>query len=227
MMDMVDLRASAVRIGTKRRIATAGLVIAIGTMLLATEVPSAVLSAGGGTTALAELLARSPGARVGGVALKAKERRAALAAAPSTPSGPAGASPSAALSPVAGGGTAPEGPIPGFAPGGVPSDVFPPAVPQLAVAGPGGDIPTGFGFPTTPIPGAGGGTFFVPGGGGGGGGGTGITPEPGPGTPTPVPTGPVPGPVAPVPEPGTWLMLIAGFGMIGGAMRRRRRFAVA
>lgn len=31
---------------------------------------------------------------------------------------------------------------------------------------------------------------------------------------------------APVPEPGTWLMLITGFGLIGGAMRSHRRAAV-
>jgi hypothetical protein len=31
----------------------------------------------------------------------------------------------------------------------------------------------------------------------------------------------------PIPEPGTWAMLIAGFGMIGGAMRRRRETAAA
>jgi hypothetical protein len=34
-------------------------------------------------------------------------------------------------------------------------------------------------------------------------------------------------PSAFVPEPGTWAMLIAGFGMIGGAMRRRRETAAA
>ncbi len=32
---------------------------------------------------------------------------------------------------------------------------------------------------------------------------------------------------APVPEPATWAMLIAGFGMLGFAMRRRRRVTVA
>lgn len=34
--------------------------------------------------------------------------------------------------------------------------------------------------------------------------------------------------VAPVPEPATWLMLIAGFGVVGGALRRgNRRVAIA
>ena len=32
--------------------------------------------------------------------------------------------------------------------------------------------------------------------------------------------------IAAVPEPGTWTMLIAGFGLVGGAMRQRRRLAV-
>ena len=30
------------------------------------------------------------------------------------------------------------------------------------------------------------------------------------------------GPVAPIPEPAMWAMMIGGFGMVGGAMRRRR-----
>jgi hypothetical protein len=25
-----------------------------------------------------------------------------------------------------------------------------------------------------------------------------------------------------VPEPGTWLMMVAGFGLVGGSLRRRR-----
>jgi hypothetical protein len=47
-------------------------------------------------------------------------------------------------------------------------------------------------------------TVPLPGGGGGGGGGGGV-----------------------VPEPGTWAMLIAGFGLVGAAARRRRRQSVA
>lgn len=34
------------------------------------------------------------------------------------------------------------------------------------------------------------------------------------------------GRTAPVPEPAAWAMMIAGFGLIGGAMRRRRRMSV-
>lgn len=46
-------------------------------------------------------------------------------------------------------------------------------------------------------------------------------------TPEPTPTDPIeppppPPPVTPVPEPGTWLMMIAGVGLIGGALRRKR-----
>ena len=42
-------------------------------------------------------------------------------------------------------------------------------------------------------------------------------------TPTPTPTPePTPTPTPPVPEPAAWLMLIFGFGTIGGALRRAR-----
>lgn len=37
------------------------------------------------------------------------------------------------------------------------------------------------------------------------------------------PGGEIRGFLAPVPEPGTWALLIAGFGVLGGAMRSRRR----
>jgi hypothetical protein len=30
-----------------------------------------------------------------------------------------------------------------------------------------------------------------------------------------------------VPEPATWAMFIGGFGLVGGAMRRRRKLAIA
>ena len=54
--------------------------------------------------------------------------------------------------------------------------------------------------------------LFVPGGGGGGGGITTLV--------TPPPSA-VPG----VPEPATWAMMIIGFGLLGGLLRRRRRTA--
>lgn len=37
--------------------------------------------------------------------------------------------------------------------------------------------------------------------------------------------GPTPAPVAPVPEPTAWLMMIAGLGLAGVALRRRRAIA--
>lgn len=47
---------------------------------------------------------------------------------------------------------------------------------------------------------------------------------------TAFPGGEIRGFLAPVPEPATWAMMIAGFGMVGGAIRRKRRavrFAMA
>ena len=86
----------------------------------------------------------------------------------------------------------------------------------------GGGAPPFFGGygPGFPIGGGGGG--FLPVSGGfppvGGGGGGGFLPTPPTGV-TPV----VPGPVAAVPEPSTWITMILGFGLIGTALRRRRR----
>ena len=57
--------------------------------------------------------------------------------------------------------------------------------------------------------------LLVPGGGGGGGITTLVTP--------PTPPTSVPG----VPEPATWAMMIIGFGLLGGLLRRRRRTASA
>lgn len=58
------------------------------------------------------------------------------------------------------------------------------------------------------------------GGGGGGGGGTETTPT------TPVVTPTNPPVVASVPEPETWFTMLFGFGVIGGALRVRRRQAI-
>lgn len=225
---MADRPHSAVRFGGRRKLGMAGLAASIALLLLATELPFSVSLAGGGTSALAELLARSPGARVGGVALKAKTPAKLAAASPA--GAPPGVGRNSVLSPLTAGGPAPEGAIPNFvAPGAMPSDLFAPAVPGPIAAG--GRPP--FGFSTGP--GGGGSLFVAPGGGGGGGGGggTGILPPPGGAlptptpTPTPSPTGTTPSVGAPVPEPATWLMLIVGFGAVGSGMRRRCRIALA
>lgn len=69
------------------------------------------------------------------------------------------------------------------------------------------------GFSNTP---GGPGVFIIGNGGngGGGGGGTPIDPD--------TPLNPTDPQVPPVPEPGTWMMMILGVGMIGTALRRRR-----
>lgn len=225
---MAALRIIASRIGTKRTVVTGAVVASVAALLLATEVPSALLPAGGGSAALAELLARSPGMRVGGVALKAKQPRASLAsvATDDAPAAPGRSSPTASVL----GAAAPEGPVPEsgtLGPGGFPTDFIGPSVPSPIAGAP------DFGSSGGP------GVIGVPIFGGGGGGGGSVTPTPTetpPVTPTPNPTDgtpvPQPTPTTPdvvpgVPEPSTWLMLIGGFGIIGGAMRRRRREAFA
>jgi hypothetical protein len=73
-------------------------------------------------------------------------------------------------------------------------------------------------------PAPGGAVFFSPGGGGGGpgGGGGGVVTPPGqPRPPAPPPTTET----SAVPEPGTWAMMILGFGFTGLALRRRRTAA--
>lgn len=98
-----------------------------------------------------------------------------------------------------------------------------------AIGGAGGDSYAGFNFP-----------FFVPNGRGGGGGGgsfnaqrgtAGIGGDANGGAgyafitfdyTAPPPPPPPPPPVGGVPEPGTWALLIAGFGAIGTASRRQR-----
>ena len=174
----------------------------------------------GASSALAELAARSPGVRIGGVSLKAKTRRAA---APVT-SGPE-VGPESAVASVLGTSAGPEGAVPGIGPiglGDFPPDFVVPELPTTVVAPPGADFPP-FDFGTPIIPGIGGGPIFAGGGGGGGGTGGGGTGGGGGGTIIPPPPPPVPG----VPEPSVWLMLIAGFGTIGAAMRRERRVRIA
>ncbi len=239
---MVALRAAAGRSKGKTALVGAMLTVVAGSLVLWTGFPSAFASDGGGSATLAELAARSPGARIGGIALKAKPKRntpfamvrSAAAPGEAVPAGLGAPIPDSSLASALGAGPSIFGPLPS----GV-------AAPGLAVAPapiPGG----GFGF--VPVPG-GGGVIIGPGGGGtpGGGtpgGGSAITPTPSPtGSPNPQPTDtPIPTPtptvtppaivptptatvppVAAVPEPATWLMLIAGFGFVGGALRARRR----
>lgn len=143
---------------------------------------------------------RSPGQRGAGALVQSKPH---MAAAPSE----------RVLSPVL---ERPGTPIPAnlddlpnkvmdvVAPGAVPV----PGTPGANIAAP--PLP----LPLPGVPGSSGGVI-PPGGGGGGGGGSsggGITP---PGPPPP----PV---VTPVPEPATWVMMIAGVGLIGLQLRRRR-----
>lgn len=201
-----------------------GLLVAVAAaaLFLTTAFPGRLSSAVGGSVALAELAARSPGMRVGGVALKAKEPRLA----PTATGAPVGgtSAPGNPLASALGTSLGPEGPVPTSGPvasGTFPADFIAPAVPlTLAAATPGrpGAAPPG-GFATGPLPSGGGFAIFPPGGGGGSGGSPPISQPPGGGTVIP----PVVPPVGAVPEPATWLMLIAGFGIIGGAMRRRRR----
>lgn len=229
---MAGLRTIARRVGTKRKIAATGLALSIGAMLLATELPGSLSLAGGGSAALAELLARSPGARVGGVALKAKDRRSKLAAAPSGLAGPTEAGPGKGAEVMAGAVPGPESAVPAFvAPGGSPPDVFAPAIPASFANSAAGGVGGGPGFAGVPGPVLGGGAVFGPGSSGGTGGGSGgggiVSPSPGSTPPpTPLPTATGPGVVSPIPEPATWLLLIAGFGAVGSAMRRRRHVAV-
>lgn len=204
-----------------------GMLAIVGSALIVgTEFPAALASYGGASATLAELSARSPGARIGGVALKAKTKRKAPAAVARPAAGLGEATPSELAAPIASAMGA--GPVEqlGAAPssfGALPSEGL-----DLGLAvdtrlpAPGGN----FGF--VPPPG-GGGVIIGPGGGGGSGGGSFSppTPEPSPthtGTP-PVALIPTPtvSPIAAVPEPGTWLMLIVGFGFVGATMRSTRR----
>lgn len=239
---MTALRAKAGR--SKRTLALVGasLIATIASLLVMTDFPRAFAADGGGSATLAELAARSPGMRVGGIALKAKTRRApAVGRVARSPAG-LGEAPAAPMASVLSSG--PGGPetVPGL--GTFPSDFVQPAAPAaLPVIGGAPGVVPGF----APGPGPvliGGGGAPVPGGGGSVVPTPTPTPSPSP-TPSPTPTGtpapeptptptvtppvviptPTPTPTEPVPavpEPGTWLTLILGFGLVGAALRRRR-----
>lgn len=204
------------------------LATASASLLLLTEFPSGLASEAEASTVLAELAARSPGSRIGGVALKSKKTRLKPASAKvaSTARSVLPVSPPVSMARV--------GPAAGpivAAPAGlaaIPSDVL-----SLGTVLPTPGTAPGVGFVPSPSPG-GGGVIIGPGGGSGGapgGGGGAIVPTP---TPTPTFTPPVsvtptptPPPMSAVPEPATWLMLIVGFGAVGSALRKRRRVRFA
>lgn len=154
---------------------------------------------------MAMLDARSPGERAPGALTQSKPRTAATSPSRQAPPKPGLEQLARVIVPAP-----PAPPV---------QDVVPvlPVVPPTAA-----DViaPTAL---TASVPFGSGGGFIVGGGapatGGGGGGG---------GSP---PTGEVPpgGVTSPVPEPGTWLMMLVGFGIIGSALpsRRRRRLALS
>lgn len=229
--DMVAFRNVMDRIKARSAIAGAALLVASGVLLLATELPAGLSGGGGASAALAELAARSPGMRIGGVALKAKSKRAHLApaAAPAAPA-PGARPPVASVMGVA---TGPVGAVPGagaIGPSAFPQDFLTPGPSNLPAAG--ASPPIGA-VGVVPLPPVGSPAIIVPGGPGGGGvippGGGTLTPPPDGGeTVTPPPVVVVPPPVtSAVPEPSTWLLLIVGLGYAGRTMRQRRRAQLA
>lgn len=166
----------------------------LGLLAVSVIVAAALLQSGWSAVAqdsraLAELAGRSPGKRIGGVALKGKEKRVAPVRTAKREKPPRGSEAMVLANSVV-----PEGPVPGFLPGEeVPIDFAAPDIPIEAlqqVNDYGGYAP----FPDGSL------LFFGPFPGG---------------------TGPV---IGGIPEPQTWLMLIAGFGVVGFGMRRKSRF---
>lgn len=233
---MTARREAAGRIMRNRNVAGIALAVTAAALLLATEVPQGLAKAAGGSAALAELAARSPGMRVGGVALKAKTPRAALAPIAAAAPGAGAPVPGNAVASVLGTGVGPEGPIPTSGPvgsAGFSNGFLTPGVPGILGPGSGTGSAPNIDFGGISSPPIGGGAIIAPGGGGGGGGGgtpgAGIAPPGGGGAPgggVIAPPTPLPSAGA-IPEPSIWLMLIAGFGAIGSAMRRSRRVRLA
>jgi hypothetical protein len=155
---------------------------------------------------LAELLSqRSPGARTAAELTKTKHARTAarLRTQPKVPATPRHAAPPAASAPIelAFLLKSPVAPVGLTTPGGSSPIAPPPSLGSIRGSTPGG------GDFTSP----GGGDFTPPGGGGG----TATFPTEQPRVLVPV--------TSAVPEPGTWAMMLMGFGLIGWRLRRRRR----
>ncbi len=159
--------------------------------------------------ALALLQARSPGERAEGAQSSKGPpiHSASLSEAEAPPAGLLAPVRSAAPSAVTTGGAAPSGAIlpvaavaaPAFV--GVPATALAPAIPAAVAV-------SGAGVPVAALAGIGGAAVVVPAiFSGGGNVATALTPTTGP----------------EAPEPGTWLMMMIGFGVLGSSLRRRRR----
>ena len=204
---------SSGRKGRTRAIVAIMLAMSAGSLFLTTELPSGVPLGTRASAALAELAARSPGMRMGGVSLKAKIRRAAVLPV-------ADLAPGDAATPARESAVGPEGSVPtigAIGPGDLSGVFGAPEIPALASA-PTVPASPSYDFGTSNIPPIGGVAIF-----GGPGGGTGGGPGGGGGTILPPPPPVIPG----IPEPGLWLMLMSGFGLIGASMRRERRARTA
>lgn len=169
-------------------------------------VATAVRHVSDAVTLLAE---RSPGIRLPG----AHSIKGARVRAPRAAPIPAADALEGVVNPKSFSLSAEDAPIPAAAP--LPADLLPEAFTALPQAIAGSETASAG---SSGAPGFGG-NGIVPIGGGGGGGG--VPPFVSPNTP---PTPPAPPPVpSPVPEPTAWAMLLAGAGLIGGMLRRRRR----
>ena len=207
------------RLKASRKVVAMTLALAAGALVIATGIPQGLPLIAGGTDAVAELAARSPGARVGGVALKGKGKDIGKAIASLAPTKEPVSSGSSSSAPPAEPAT-PIASVLGSSPGEPPVPSAGPFPPEFVAPGAPADNPPTT-FTPVPFPPIGGVPIIIPGGPGG------------PVGPNPPVEPPVEPPVIPpvippaVPEPATWLMLIAGFGVVGSAMRRRLRVAIA
>lgn len=185
------------RYGRRRRAGYALAVPAsVGALMAAVALIGGVLPGVPASKALAELVARSPGMRIGGTALKAKQRRAEIYPASSTPGSPG---PRTAMANVLGSSFGPED-MSGLpsGPEDFPEDFNAPPIPVEAALTP-EEIPF-LRLPNYPDQQFRGPPIIV--------------------APPVDETRPVR--VAPIPEPASWALLILGFGMVGASLRRKQ-----